>query len=496
MLDQLDIESHVNDPVPAPEMLIDGQWASALEGSETMVTSPVDGSDLGAIASGSRVDVDRAVQAARRAFDDGRWSAQPPAARKKVLHRIADLIEQHALELAVLGSRDNGTEISMSIKAEPGSAAATFRFYAECVDKVYGEIAATPASTLGMVHKEAVGVVGAIIPWNFPLMISAWKIAPALAAGNSMVVKPPEVASFSMLRLAQLCQEAGLPDGVLNIVTGQGSVVGAAIADHMDIDVLAFTGSGATGRRLLEASARSNLKRVYLELGGKSPNIIFDDYDNLDMAANVAAGAIFRNSGQVCVAGSRVLVQRSIYQTFLDKFTTATDRLIVGDPLNVATQAGAIASETQCRSVLAKIEAAKADGLTLVTGGEQILVQTGGTYIAPTVFADVPADNALAQDEVFGPVAAVTPFDTEEEAIALANSTVYGLAGAAWTSNLSRAHRMIAAVKTGVMHINTYGGADITVPLGGHGQSGNGYDKSLHALEKYMNLKTAWINLG
>ena len=299
-----------------------------------------------------------------------------------------------------------------------------------------------------------------------------------------------------MLRLAQLCQEAGLPDGVLNVVTGQGSVVGAAIADHMDIDVLAFTGSGATGRRLLEASARSNLKRVYLELGGKSPNIIFDDYDDLDMAANVAAGAIFRNSGQVCVAGSRVLVQRSIYQSFLDKFKTATDRLIVGDPLNVATQAGAIASQAQCESVMGKIEAAKADGLALVTGGEQILVQTGGTYIAPTIFADVPADNALAQDEVFGPVAAVTPFDTEEEAIALANSTVYGLAGAAWTNNLSRAHRMISAVKTGVMHINTYGGADVTVPLGGHGQSGNGYDKSLHALEKYMNLKTAWINLG
>ena len=496
MLDQLDIEAHVNDPVPAPEMLIDGQWTTGIEGAETNITSPVDGSTLGTIASGSRADVDRAVTAARHAFDDGRWSACPPALRKKVLHRIADLIEQHALELAVLGSRDNGTEISMSIKAEPGSAAATFRYYAECVDKVYGEIAATPPGTLGMVHKEAVGVVGAIIPWNFPLMISAWKIAPALAAGNSMVVKPPEVASFSMLRLAQLCQEAGLPDGVLNVVTGQGSVVGAAIADHMDIDVLAFTGSGATGRRLLEASARSNLKRVYLELGGKSPNIIFDDYDDLDMAANVAAGAIFRNSGQVCVAGSRVLVQRSIYQSFLDKFKTATDRLIVGDPLNVATQAGAIASQDQCQSVMGKIEAAKADGLALVTGGEQILVQTGGTYIAPTIFADVPADNALAQDEVFGPVAAVTPFDTEEEAIALANSTVYGLAGAAWTNNLSRAHRMISAVKTGVMHINTYGGADVTVPLGGHGQSGNGYDKSLHALEKYMNLKTAWINLG
>ena len=496
MLDQLDIETHANDPAPAPLLLIDGQWGPATGGVETSITSPVDGTILGAIASGQGVDVDRAVIAARQAFNDGRWSALAPSARKKVLHRIADLIEQHAVELAVLGSRDNGTEVSMSIKAEPGSAAATFRYYAECVDKIYGEIAPTAPGTLGMVHKEAVGVVGAIIPWNFPLMISAWKIAPALAAGNSMVVKPPEVASFSMLRLAQLCQEAGLPDGVLNIVTGQGSVVGAAIAEHMDIDVLAFTGSGATGRRLLEASSRSNLKRVYLELGGKSPNIIFDDYDDLDMAANVAAGAIFRNSGQVCVAGSRVLVQRSIYQAFLDKLKVATDRLIVGDPLNLTTQAGAIASEAQCHSVMNKIDAAKADGLTLVTGGKRILVQTGGTYIAPTIFADVPADNALAQDEVFGPVAAVTPFDTEEEAIALANSTVYGLAGAAWTNNLSRAHRMIAAVKTGVMHINTYGGADVTVPLGGHGQSGNGYDKSMHALEKYMNLKTAWMNLG
>ena len=496
MITQQRIDALRGAAVPPAKLWIDGQQVAAIKGKERAVTSPIDGSHLGHFAAGSREDVDLAVAAARRVFERGDWSKMPPTQRKRIMHKIADLIEAHADELAVLGSRDNGTEISMSFRAEPGSAAATMRYYAESVDKLYGEVAPTDASTLGMILKEPVGVVGAIIPWNFPLMIGAWKLGPALAVGNSIVVKPPEVASFSLLRLAELCHEAGLPPGVLNVVTGKGSEVGAAIAEHMDVDVLVFTGSGGTGRRLLQASANSNLKRVYLELGGKSPNIIFEDYENLDKAAAVAAAGIFRNSGQVCVAGSRVLVQRSIYQPFLDKFKAASEAIQLGDPLDLATTAGAIASEDQMRSILAKIERAKADGLELVTGGNQARMDSGGTYVEPTVFTHVPEQNALAQEEVFGPVAAVTPFDSEEEAIALANSTVFGLAGAAWTDNLSRAHRVVGAVKTGVMHVNTYGGADVTVPLGGHGQSGNGHDKSLHALDKYCNLKTAWISLS
>ncbi len=495
MVEQSDIDALRSAVPPEPKHLIGGRYLPASDGKERENTSPIDGGALGALAQGTALDVDAAVAAARRAFDDGRWSRLAPAARKRILHRCADLIEAHSLELAVLGVRDNGTEISMALRAEPGSAAATFRYYAETPDKVNGEIAPTPEGTLGLIHREPVGVVGAIIPWNFPLMIGSWKIAPALAAGNSVVVKPPEVASLSLMRLAELCHEAGLPDGVLNIVTGEGSVVGEAMGLHGDIDVVVFTGSGGTGRRLLDYAARSNLKRVYLELGGKSPNIVFDDAGDLAKSAKVSAGAIFRNSGQVCVAGSRLLVQRTVYEPFLDALKAETEAMVVGNPLDLRTQAGAIASRAQCQSVLAKIDRARSEGARLVTGGEQILQETGGTYIAPTIFAEVDPQSDLAQDEVFGPVLAVTPFEDEAEAVALANSTVFGLAAGVWTDNLARAHRMIGAIRSGLIHVNTYGGPDVTVPLTGHGQSGNGSDKSMHALEKYTKLKAAWIAL-
>ena len=310
-----------------------------------------------------------------------------------------------------------------------------------------------------------------------------------------MVLKPAEVASLSLLRLVELCHEAGLPDGVLNVVTGEGRAVGEALGLHNDVDVLLFTGSGGVGRRLLEYSARSNLKRVYLELGGKSASVVFDDYGNLGKAAKVSAGGIFRDSGQVCVAGSRLLVQRSIYEPFLDALKTEAEAMIVGNPLDLRTTAGAIASETQCGSILAKIDRAQSDGARMVTGGGRILSETGGTYIAPTIFADVDPRSDLAQEEVFGPVVGVIPFDDEDQAVALANSTVYGLAAGVWTDNLSRAHRMVRALKAGVVHVNTYGGPDVTVPLTGHGQSGNGSDKSMHALEKVTKLKTAWMAL-
>jgi gamma-glutamyl-gamma-aminobutyraldehyde dehydrogenase len=316
-----------------------------------------------------------------------------------------------------------------------------------------------------------------------------------LAMGNSVVLKPSETASLSLMRMAQLGLEAGLPPGVLNAVTGEGKVVGEAMGLSMDIDVLVFTGSGGTGRRLMNYAARSNMKRVYLELGGKSPNIVFADAPNLSEAAKVAAAGIFRNAGQVCVAGSRLLVERSIHDEFVAEIAQVAAAMRVGDPLRVDTQIGAVNSEAQLNANLAFVQTATAEGGQIVTGGGRILHDTGGYYMAPTIVTGVTRDATLAQKEVFGPVLAVTPFDTDQEAIALANSTIYGLAGAAWTSNLGRAHRMVRAVRTGVMHINTYGGADGTVPLGGVGQSGNGSDKSLHAIEKYINLKTAWIKL-
>ena len=491
--EQIDALRHQR--IPDQGLLIDGQWAAAASGAHFPTVSPIDGQSLCTLAAASDDDVHRAVQSARRSFERGVWSRMSPSERKKILHRIADRIEARHAELAVLGVRDNGTEIAMAWKAEPGSAAGTFRYYAECVDKISGEIAPTPEGTLGLIHKEPVGVVAAIVPWNFPLMIGAWKIAPALAAGNSVVLKPSEEASLSLLRLAQLCLDAGLPPGVLNVVTGKGGVAGEALARHMDVDILAFTGSGPVGRLLLKASAESNLKRVYLELGGKSPNIVFDDASDLAQAAKVSAMGIFRNSGQVCVAGSRLLVQRSVHDEFVERLHTIAAGLRVGDPLDVTTEIGAVSSAHQLAKNLAAVQTAQQQGARLRVGGVALQPVKGGHYMAPTLFDGVSPQMSLAREEVFGPLLAVLPFGDEAEAVRLANDSTYGLASAVWTGSLSRAHRMVRAIKAGVVHVNTYGGPDITVPLGGVRQSGHGHDKSMLALDKYLDLKTAWIQL-
>ena len=492
---QQDIDRLRHAAVPAQGLFIDGRVASSARQASFATTSPIDGRVLTTIADGDAVDVDRAVAAARRAFAGGVWCRAAPAHRKKVLLRFAELIERDALELAVLGVRDNGTEFAMAHKAEPLSAAATIRYYAEAIDKVYGEIAPTAPQTLALVHREPLGVIGVIVPWNFPLMIGAWKIGPALAAGNSVVIKPPEIASLTLLRLAQLGSEAGLPDGVLNVVTGRGAIAGEALGLHMDVDAIAFTGSGVVGRRLLEYSARSNLKRVYLELGGKSPNVVFADAPDLREAAKVSAHGIFRNSGQVCVAGSRLIVQSAIYDRFLDALSAATARLKVGDPLDITSDIGAISSEAQLVKNLDFIAIAAQEGGEKLCGGERLHAASGGYYMAPTIFTNIVPEMTLAREEVFGPVLAVMRFKTEEEAVELANATSYGLASAVWTSTLATAHRMVGAIKAGVVHVNTYGGADLTVPLGGFKQSGFGRDKSLHAFSEYTDLKTAWIAL-
>lgn len=494
-MQQVQINQLRSTVIPPQQLFLGGRPTEALGDARLDVLSPIDGRRLTTIADGDTRDIDLAVKLARQAFSHGGWSRSAPAHRKKVLLRLAELIEQHALEIAVLGVRDNGTEIGMAYKAEPLSAAGTFRYYAEAIDKLYGEIAPTGRDVLGLVHREPLGVVGVIVPWNFPLMIGAWKIAPALAAGNSVVVKPPEIASLSLLYLARLASEAGLPDGILNVVTGRGASAGEALALHMDVDALAFTGSGAVGRRLLESSARSNLKRVHLELGGKSPNIVFADAPDISHAAKVSANGIFRNSGQVCVAGSRLLVQSSIYDRFMDELLSATARLRVGDPLDLTSEIGAISSTSQLRRNLDAVALAQEQGAKLLTGGEQILADSGGHFMSPAILADVAPRMNLWREEVFGPVLAVTQFESEANAVALANESPYGLASAVWTSNLSRAHRMVRAIHAGVVHVNAYGGADITVPLGGFKQSGFGRDKSLHALDAYTDLKTAWIAL-
>ncbi len=493
-MSQNQIDALRTELLPAFQHIVDGRRISASDDGTMAVVSPIDGSVLTTCARGTTADTDAAIKAARRAFDDGRWSDLPRAARKKTLSKWADLIEANALEIAVLGVRENGTEIGMALKAEPLSAAAALRYYAEAIDKLHGEIAPTDPAFLGLVHREPVGVVGAIVPWNFPLMIGAWKFAPALAAGCTMVLKPAETASLTLVRVAELGLEAGLPPGVFNVVTGEGAVVGARIAESMDVDVLVFTGSGGTGRRLLEAAARSNLKRVYLELGGKSPNIVFADAPDLDEAAKVSAHGIFRNSGQVCIAGSRILVERSIHAAFVENLAAYAAAIKVGDPLHSATQAGAVNSERQLLQNLAFVDEARANGRTVI-GGDRILQETGGYYMSPAIVADAAPTDRVFREEVFGPVVTVTPFDTEAEAVALANDTSYGLAAAVWTSNLSRAHRMVRKIRAGLVHVNTYGGSDLTVPLGGVKQSGNGHDKSLHAFDKFLDLKTAWVKL-
>lgn len=495
MLDQSAIDSLRRAGIPDQGHFIDGRKEPARSGEMMDVISPIDGTRICGLAAGAAADMDRAISSARTAFEDGRWSKTAPAHRKKVLHRLADLIEGDALALTVLGVRDNGTEINMAYKAEALSAAATFRYYAELVDKVYGEIAPTAENVLGLVHRAPVGVVGAIVPWNFPLMIGAWKVAPALAAGNAVVLKPAETASLSLLRIAALAVEAGVPEGVFNVVTGAGAVTGEALALSMEVDVLAFTGSGATGRRLLTYSAQSNLKRCYLELGGKSPNIVFNDAPDLAEAAKVSAAGIFRNSGQVCVAGSRLLVQEDIHDDFVSEICGHAEAFRVGDPLDLASQIGAVHSLPQLESDLQFVGTAEREGALRRTGGDRILEESGGYYMQPTVMTNVKPTDTLAKKEVFGPVLAVTPFKDEKDAIRIANGTEFGLAAGIWTQNLGRAHRMISAVRAGVVHVNTYGGADLTVPLGGVKQSGNGHDKSLHALDKYHDLKTAWIQL-
>lgn len=488
-MDINEIKSLRSDVIPPQSNLIDGQWRTA--DTRIDVISPIDGTVLTQISAGEGKDVNAAVAAARAAYADGRWRKMPPAKRKQILNDWAARIEAEALSIAVLGVRDNGTELSMALKAEPTSCAQTIRYYAEAIDKVGGEIAPTAPDRMGLIHREPIGVIGVLTPWNFPLMIGAWKIAPALAMGNSVVLKPSESASLSLLRIAELALEAGIPPGVFNVVTGHGHEAGAALAGHNGVDVLLFTGSGGTGRHLLTASAQSNLKPVYLELGGKSPNIIFDDTADLDAACKATIGAIFRNSGQTCVAGSRLLVQSSMKQQVVDQLVAQAEALRIGDPLDPANDVGAVHSQAQLERNLAHVANARGSGSKLVTGGQKL--HEAGFYMAPTIFDDVAPTDSIFQEEVFGPVLTVTGFDTEAEALALANNSDLGLAAGVWTANFDRAHRMVREINAGVVHVNTYGGTDVTVPMGGVKQSGYGYDRSLRALDQVTHMKTAWM---
>ncbi|NUR05672.1 MAG: aldehyde dehydrogenase family protein, partial [Nocardioidaceae bacterium] len=443
----------------------------------------------------SAADVDRAVAAARAAFTDRRWSGATPTRRKAVLLRLADLVEQNADELALLDSLDGGKLIADTTRVDVPGSAAILRWYAETVDKVYGEVAPTAADALALVTREPLGVVGAVVPWNYPLEMAIWKVAPALTAGNSVVLKPAEETPLSALRLAELASEAGLPDGVLNVVPGDGPVAGRALGEHPDVDVVAFTGSTLVGKLFLEYAGRSNMKQVWLECGGKSANLVFADVDDLDAAAAGAVAGIFSNQGQVCSANSRLLVQRDVKDTLLERIVALVRDIRPGDPLDAAVRMGPLVGLRHADRVMELVESGRSEA-TLVTGGRRVDGAPTAAFVEPTVFDDVPPDARVWREEVFGPVLAVTAFDDEDEAVALANDSVYGLAASVWTGRLTRAHRVASRLRAGTVSVNTVDALDVTVPFGGFGQSGFGRDLSLHALDKFTGHKTTWVHLG
>ncbi|WP_222868820.1 aldehyde dehydrogenase [Actinomadura syzygii] len=456
----------------------------------TPVVSPRDGRTIARVAAAGTAEVDAAVAAARAAFDTGPWPRLSPAERKAALLRWADLVERDRATLALLISLEMGKPISEAYGIELRAVINCLRWYAEAADKQLDESPRTASSSLALVTREPVGVVAAVVPWNFPLTMAAWKLAPALTAGCAVVLKPAEESPLSALHLAALATEAGLPPGAFNVVNGPGEVAGRALGEHPGVDVLAFTGSTEVGRHFLRYAANSNLKRVWLELGGKSPNIILPDAPDLEAAADTAAWGIFFNAGEMCTAPSRLLVHRSIAAEVVDRVVARAESLRTGDPLDPATEMGPLVSATHHSRVLAHIRAAQSDGARLRTGAE-----VDGRFITPTVFDQVKPEMRVARDEIFGPVLAVLEFDDVDEAVALANDTDYGLAAAVWTSNLSTAHRVSRALRAGTVWVNCYEEGDMSVPFGGVKQSGHGRDKSLHALDKYTDLKTTWIEL-
>ncbi|MGC3984596.1 MAG: aldehyde dehydrogenase [Pseudorhodoferax sp.] len=480
---------------PDGRILIDGQRCASASGQSFDKRSPVDGRLLGAVAQGQAADVDRAVAGARAAFDDGRWARQPPAARKKVLQKFAEGLLAATDELALLETLDMGKPIRFSRSVDVPAAARCIAWYAEAIDKVYDEIAPTGPSALALITREPMGVVGAIVPWNYPMIMAAWKLGPALATGNSVVLKPSEKSPYTAMRMAEIALAAGLPPGVFNVVPGFGHEAGEALALHPDVDAIGFTGSTRVGRRMLACAGQSNLKRVYNELGGKSAFIVFPDFDDLDRAAETAAGSMYFNQGESCNAPSRLLVHEAIADDFVARVARHAPAYAPADPLDEATVMGAVVDEGQLRTVMGYIASGQEEGARCVAGGRQARADSGGFYVEPTVFDQVRSDMRIAREEIFGPVLSVIRFRDEAQAIALANDSAYGLQASVWSSHIDRAHRVARALRAGTVHVNQYDEDDITVPFGGYKQSGNGRDKSLHAFDKYTELKTTWLRI-
>ncbi|MEX1206482.1 MAG: aldehyde dehydrogenase, partial [Dongiaceae bacterium] len=478
------------------QAFIDGKYVAAASGETFDCINPATGKVLTRVAACDKDDVDRAVRAARAAFDKGVWSRRSGAERKKVLLRFAELIDEHATELALLETLDMGKPIRDSSKIDIPLSAACIRWYAEAIDKVYDEIAPTGPEAISLIRREPLGVVGAVVPWNFPLLMASWKIGPALATGNSMVLKPAEQSPLTAIRVAELAAEAGVPDGVFNVVPGFGETAGQALGRHMDVDCVAFTGSAEVGKYFLKYAGESNMKRVSLECGGKSPNIVMADAPDLDAAATAAAWGIFFNQGEVCNAGSRLIVEESVKDRVLEKVMAIGKTLRPGDPLDPKTAMGAMVDATQMNRVLDYIDVGGKEGAKLVMGGERVRGETGGYYIEPTVFDKVDNRMKIAQEEIFGPVLATITFKDADEAVRIGNDTIYGLAAAVWTRDITKALKAARSLRAGVVWVNCFDNGHISSPFGGFKQSGFGRDKSLHAMDKYTELKATWIHIG
>ncbi|MFZ5914015.1 MAG: aldehyde dehydrogenase [Pseudomonadota bacterium] len=478
------------------QAFIDGKYVDAASGKTFDCTSPIDGRLLAKVAECDKEDVDRAVKAARKAFEAGKWSEASPAKRKAVMLKLAQLVRENSDELALLETLDMGKPVMMAKNVDMNGVANNFQWYGEAIDKMYDEIAPTDRSGLGLITREPMGVVGAVVPWNFPLMMAAWKLAPMLATGNSVVLKPAEQSPLTAIRLAELAMEAGIPEGVLNVLPGFGETAGQALGMHMDVDGISFTGSTEVGKYFLKYSGLSNMKAIALECGGKTPNIVMKDAPNLEAAAREAGSAIFFNSGQVCLASSRLLVEQDIKDEFLEKVKEVGQFMQPGDPLDPKTMMGTMVDNTQTKRVLGYIEAGQKEGAKLVLGGKQVRQNTGGEYIEPTIFDNVKNSMKIAQEEIFGPVLSTLTFKDAEEAIQIANDSVYGLYANLWTNDLTKAHKMARKIRAGTVNINNTNGGGLVMPFGGYKQSGLGRDGSLHAMEKFTQMKATYIHLG
>lgn len=492
-----DFRRHASALRPETRMVIDGELYDTGSGRRFETVNPATGEPIAAVPSGDETDVDRAVGSARRAFRAGVWSRMEPRARMEVLYRFADLIDAHALELGLLDTLDVGKPIMDMVAGDVPAASLTFRFFAEAIDKAEGAVTTTASDVFHYILRQPLGVVGCIAPWNYPLLMSAWKVAPALAVGNSVVLKPAQLSPLSATLMAQLFVQAGGPPGVFNVVQGTGGTVGKALALHMDVDKISFTGSTDVGKLMMVYSGQSNLKRVTVETGGKSPQIITNAVPDLDVAVEHAVNGLYANKGEMCSAGSRILVQRGIESDFIDRFMSRTQELMhIGDPLDPATTMGPLVSHAQQGKVLAYVDIGRTDGATLVMGGGAPRGFERGAYVEPTLFTGVTNAMRIAREEIFGPVGAVMSFDTVEEAVSIANDSIYGLAAGIWTSDLATAHRLARDIDAGVIWINCYDQGDMTQPWGGFKQSGTGRDKCLETLLTVTQTKSVWVNIA